>query len=155
MLAYYYAEITLFFLLFVPGRGAYQLEVSTAETHSKSITNGVGGQPPRPASPLSFAPIPPWAKPRGHLGDETPGNRQPHTRDVAATSGPQPQARPARPRRVPGPPPPASSHRHSDSSSSPALPRAGPAARSGGARREEGERALVLVAVVLRYEPQR
>lgn len=86
---------------------------------------GLGGSLLGRPRPLSFARIPPRAKPRGHSGDETPGNRQPRTRDASATDRPQPQVRLARPRRVPGPPPFASSHHHSNLSSSPALPRVG------------------------------
>lgn len=111
---------------------------------------GLGGSLLGRPRPLSFARIPPRAKPRGHSGDETPGNRQPRTRDAAATDRPQPQVRLARPRRVPGPPPSASSHHHSNISSSPALPRVGQpqgAGRTQGARRA----AHVLVAVVLQY----
>lgn len=103
-------------------------------------------------APLSFAPIPPWAKPRGHPGDETPGNRQPRSRDVAATATAtarpscpklnQARARPA-PQGSPARHPPASSHHHSsDLSPSPALPRAGrpPGAAPHAGRTASGPR---------------
>lgn len=129
-------------------------EIPTAQTggtHTKTITNGDGGSPLGRPRPLSFVWIPPRAKPRGHSGDETPGNRQPRTRDAATTDRPQPQVRLARPRRVPGPPP-----LHLQSPSLQYLflactPEGRPAARSGAVTLGAPRAAQVLVAVVLHY----
>lgn len=125
MLANYYAEITLFSSYLSRGGERINLRSQQLKHTPKVSRKGSGGQPPRPASPLSFAPSLPgrslvaiWVMKHPATGSHALGTWPPPL-------APKPQARPAWPRRVPGPPPPASSHRHSNISSSPALPRAG------------------------------